>query len=248
MSGREQTHALVASVAASDRDIVTLAEIVSLAVIVDQRLLRAARRLFVEWRGPDLEADLWHSALVASAGATGIVLRSSVACELRSRLARDRDRYRRAREFVRDQHQWLPDTSQLEEELAYLVHVPGGLRVARSRLAALESLLPTREGWRPWADGLRARLPAELSRSATPTSALELIPAPRSSAPRPVSPDTVGVLGVPLALIDYEDTMAWMDATIEHREKGYICFATTHTVMVCNEDPGPCARPCSTPR
>jgi N-acetylglucosaminyldiphosphoundecaprenol N-acetyl-beta-D-mannosaminyltransferase len=45
------------------------------------------------------------------------------------------------------------------------------------------------------------------------------------------------VLGVPLALTDYEDTMDWMDATIAHGDKGYICVAATHTVMVCEEDP-----------
>jgi N-acetylglucosaminyldiphosphoundecaprenol N-acetyl-beta-D-mannosaminyltransferase len=46
----------------------------------------------------------------------------------------------------------------------------------------------------------------------------------------------VSVLGVPLALTDYEQTMEWMDATIAHGEKGYICVAATHTIMVCHED------------
>ena len=45
------------------------------------------------------------------------------------------------------------------------------------------------------------------------------------------------VLGVPMALTDYEGTMDWIDASIAHREKGYVCVAATHTIMVCNEDP-----------
>ena len=62
---------------------------------------------------------------------------------------------------------------------------------------------------------------------------------PRSpqQASAPVAPEAVNVLGIPLALTDYDATMAWMDAAIAHREKGYICVAATHTVMVCDEDP-----------
>ncbi|MBA2637390.1 MAG: WecB/TagA/CpsF family glycosyltransferase [Solirubrobacterales bacterium] len=47
---------------------------------------------------------------------------------------------------------------------------------------------------------------------------------------------TVPVLGVPLALTDYEHTMDWMDETIRAEERGYVCVAATHTVMVCRED------------
>ncbi len=56
-------------------------------------------------------------------------------------------------------------------------------------------------------------------------------------APAPVAPDAVNILGVPLALTDYDETMTWIDATIAHEEKGYICVAATHTIMVCDEDP-----------
>ncbi len=52
-----------------------------------------------------------------------------------------------------------------------------------------------------------------------------------------VPPPGVDVLGVPLALTDYERTMDWMDATIASGGKGYVCVAATHTVMVCQEDP-----------
>jgi N-acetylglucosaminyldiphosphoundecaprenol N-acetyl-beta-D-mannosaminyltransferase len=50
-------------------------------------------------------------------------------------------------------------------------------------------------------------------------------------------PPTVEVLGVPLALTDYERTMEWMDATIQQRGKGYICVAATHTVVATQDDP-----------
>jgi N-acetylglucosaminyldiphosphoundecaprenol N-acetyl-beta-D-mannosaminyltransferase len=51
------------------------------------------------------------------------------------------------------------------------------------------------------------------------------------------STPTTDVLGVPLALIDYERTLDWIDACIARRDKGYICVAATHTVMACQEDP-----------
>jgi N-acetylglucosaminyldiphosphoundecaprenol N-acetyl-beta-D-mannosaminyltransferase len=53
-----------------------------------------------------------------------------------------------------------------------------------------------------------------------------------------VPPPTVSVLGVPLALTDYERTMDWMDATIQRRAKGYVCVAATHTVVATQDDPG----------
>ena len=53
----------------------------------------------------------------------------------------------------------------------------------------------------------------------------------------PPAPESVNVLGVPLALIDYERTMDWMDAMVAERRRGYLCVAAVHTVMVCREDP-----------
>jgi N-acetylglucosaminyldiphosphoundecaprenol N-acetyl-beta-D-mannosaminyltransferase len=51
-----------------------------------------------------------------------------------------------------------------------------------------------------------------------------------------VPPASVEVLGIPLALTDYERTMDWMDATIAAKRRGYVCVAAVHTVMVCQED------------
>jgi N-acetylglucosaminyldiphosphoundecaprenol N-acetyl-beta-D-mannosaminyltransferase len=50
-------------------------------------------------------------------------------------------------------------------------------------------------------------------------------------------PPTAEVLGVPLALTDYERTMDWIDASVSAGKKGYVCVAATHTVMACQEDP-----------
>jgi N-acetylglucosaminyldiphosphoundecaprenol N-acetyl-beta-D-mannosaminyltransferase len=44
------------------------------------------------------------------------------------------------------------------------------------------------------------------------------------------------VLGVPLALTDYEGTLDWIDAAVAGRARSYICVAATHTVVACSED------------
>jgi len=59
----------------------------------------------------------------------------------------------------------------------------------------------------------------------------------KPARPAPVAPSAVNVLGVPLSVTDYDETMDWIDASIAHRQKGYVCVAATHTIMVCNEDP-----------
>jgi len=51
-----------------------------------------------------------------------------------------------------------------------------------------------------------------------------------------VPPASVEVLGIPLALTDYERAIDWMDASIAAGHRGYICVAAVHTVMVCQED------------
>jgi N-acetylglucosaminyldiphosphoundecaprenol N-acetyl-beta-D-mannosaminyltransferase len=50
------------------------------------------------------------------------------------------------------------------------------------------------------------------------------------------APRTVEVLDVPLALTDYDRTLAWIDATIEERLPGYVCVCNVHTVMASQED------------
>lgn len=45
------------------------------------------------------------------------------------------------------------------------------------------------------------------------------------------------VLGVPLALTDYERTLDWIDAAVAARSREYICVAAVHTVVACQDDP-----------
>ena len=59
--------------------------------------------------------------------------------------------------------------------------------------------------------------------------------AARESAPAPVK--TVPVLGIPLAITDYERTLDWIDAAAERGHRGYLCVAAVHTVMACQDDP-----------
>jgi N-acetylglucosaminyldiphosphoundecaprenol N-acetyl-beta-D-mannosaminyltransferase len=44
------------------------------------------------------------------------------------------------------------------------------------------------------------------------------------------------VLGVPLALTDYEKTLDWIDGTVATHGRGYVCVAAVHTVMAFSED------------
>src|SRR3954454_22742332 len=79
--------------------------------------------------------------------------------------------------------------------------------------------------------------------SRSPTMSPHSSPAPMDDAQAlegvheaAVPPASVHVLGIPLALTDYERTMDWMDATIAAKRRGYVCVAAVHTVMVCQED------------
>jgi N-acetylglucosaminyldiphosphoundecaprenol N-acetyl-beta-D-mannosaminyltransferase len=59
-------------------------------------------------------------------------------------------------------------------------------------------------------------------------------PAARASVPELPSAD---VLGVPLALTDYEGVMDWMDAMIRAGRPACVSAAAVHLVMVAQEDP-----------
>jgi N-acetylglucosaminyldiphosphoundecaprenol N-acetyl-beta-D-mannosaminyltransferase len=50
------------------------------------------------------------------------------------------------------------------------------------------------------------------------------------------SPRTVDVLGVPLALTDYEQTLDWIGAMVDSRQRGYLCACNVHTVTASRED------------
>jgi N-acetylglucosaminyldiphosphoundecaprenol N-acetyl-beta-D-mannosaminyltransferase len=67
-----------------------------------------------------------------------------------------------------------------------------------------------------------------------PATSLPQRPA-ATAAPDPMA--TEAVLGVPLALTDYERTLDWIDAAVAARERAYVCVAATHTVMAAHDDP-----------
>jgi N-acetylglucosaminyldiphosphoundecaprenol N-acetyl-beta-D-mannosaminyltransferase len=71
------------------------------------------------------------------------------------------------------------------------------------------------------------------------TSSSEAIAPPRHAAPsRHALPpvDQAAVLGVPLAVTDYERTLDWIDAAVALGAREYLCVAAVHTVMESRED------------
>jgi N-acetylglucosaminyldiphosphoundecaprenol N-acetyl-beta-D-mannosaminyltransferase len=74
--------------------------------------------------------------------------------------------------------------------------------------------------------------PVMASSDPTPAPVRRLVPKSGRSLPERES-----VLGVPLAIIDYEQTLDWVDASVEAGQRGYVCVAAVHTVMACQEDP-----------
>src|SRR5438128_1446032 len=52
----------------------------------------------------------------------------------------------------------------------------------------------------------------------------------------PPPPAEMSILGIPLALTDYERTIEWIARMVASGERGYVCVANVHTVMACQED------------
>ena len=46
------------------------------------------------------------------------------------------------------------------------------------------------------------------------------------------------ILGIPMSMTDYAGAMDVMDDMIEQRERGWICAAAVHSLMVAQDDPG----------
>jgi N-acetylglucosaminyldiphosphoundecaprenol N-acetyl-beta-D-mannosaminyltransferase len=47
---------------------------------------------------------------------------------------------------------------------------------------------------------------------------------------------TLDVLGIPVAMLDYEEAMDVMDALVAGRQRGYVCAVAVHALMVAQED------------
>ena len=56
--------------------------------------------------------------------------------------------------------------------------------------------------------------------------------------PNPIPvPAKTEVLGIPLAVTDYERALDWIDAMVAERQRGYLCACNVHTVTAAQEDP-----------
>jgi N-acetylglucosaminyldiphosphoundecaprenol N-acetyl-beta-D-mannosaminyltransferase len=65
----------------------------------------------------------------------------------------------------------------------------------------------------------------------------ELRSAPTPQLPTPADVRRRTLLGVPIAMTDYEQTMDVMDGMIARREKGYVCAVAVHALTVGYTDP-----------
>ena len=55
---------------------------------------------------------------------------------------------------------------------------------------------------------------------------------------RPAAPvETADVIGMPIAITDYEHTLDWIDECIASGRREYLCVAPVHLVMLAWEDP-----------
>jgi N-acetylglucosaminyldiphosphoundecaprenol N-acetyl-beta-D-mannosaminyltransferase len=70
------------------------------------------------------------------------------------------------------------------------------------------------------------------------STSFEAIAPPTPAAPPAALPpvDQAPVLGVPLAVTDYERTLDWIDAAVALGAREYLCVAAVHTVMESRED------------
>jgi hypothetical protein len=62
---------------------------------------------------------------------------------------------------------------------------------------------------------------------------ISIPPAPTSTAPAP--PPRAEILGIPLAISDYEEVLDWMEAMISADERGYVTAAAVNLVMKAHD-------------
>jgi N-acetylglucosaminyldiphosphoundecaprenol N-acetyl-beta-D-mannosaminyltransferase len=66
---------------------------------------------------------------------------------------------------------------------------------------------------------------------------LRPISEPATSTAPPPPPPRVEILGVPLAVSDYDEVVAWMDAMIAARARGSVTAAAVNLIMSARDDP-----------
>src|SRR5215212_8903950 len=68
-------------------------------------------------------------------------------------------------------------------------------------------------------------------------SALPELRRDASGLPSPADVRTRDILGIPIAMTDYEQAMDVMDGMVARRERGYVCAVAVHAVTVAHRDP-----------
>ena|SRR5579862_1441890 len=86
-----------------------------------------------------------------------------------------------------------------------------------------------RDGWRPFVS--ESFMEGHSQEAMRPEGSLQ----PRLSTVR--LPRTVDVVGVQLAVTDYDAMLDWIDASVADGARGYLCACNVHTVMASREDP-----------
>src|SRR3954466_4925414 len=105
----------------------------------------------------------------------------------------------------------------------------GGPRAAETARLSRFPGVPTHTGRSP-----RPRQPPGLME---PTSSLHHLRPHAPTTPFVERPPVAPVVGMPLALTDYERAMDWMDSSIARRERAIVTAAAVHLVMKAGEDP-----------
>jgi N-acetylglucosaminyldiphosphoundecaprenol N-acetyl-beta-D-mannosaminyltransferase len=70
-----------------------------------------------------------------------------------------------------------------------------------------------------------------------PTSALPELRRDAATFPSAADIRTRDILGIPIAMTDYEQAMDVMDGMVARRERGYVCAVAVHAVTVAHRDP-----------
>jgi type VI secretion system protein ImpC len=144
-----------------------LACAVSLAVFVDQPLLRTARLRLIPGATAGDEADLWWSQAIESRTTQGFSFQPEAGFLLRTELAQDRDHLDHVYlDLLKPQHQWMSQWVQLEEEIRWrLLRDPQDREVARIQEDILEHIAysPNRLGIARWLVRAMPYLPAEFT-------------------------------------------------------------------------------------
>jgi N-acetylglucosaminyldiphosphoundecaprenol N-acetyl-beta-D-mannosaminyltransferase len=88
-----------------------------------------------------------------------------------------------------------------------------------------------RIGFQPISGSAPQRTSPDLRPSSSP------IVEPATSNPPPSPPTRAEVLGIPLAISEYDEVVAWMDAMVAANARGWLTAAAVNLVMSAHDDP-----------